>query len=193
MKKLMILALSFGMVCVFFAGAHTRLKGDFDNDGDVDGNDLADFSENYGKSGNSCSNYNNCDTGDYCAKATGDCDGEGTCTPRPSGCPDVWDPVCGCDGATYGNFCEAAAAGINVDHGGECAAADACHENVRCDSTHYCAKATGDCNGEGICTRRPDFCLDIYDPVCGCDGRTYGNACFAAAKGINVNHDGNCQ
>ena len=110
----------FGHDLCFFSRAHTGLKGDFDNDGDVDGNDLADFSENFGKSGNFCSNYNNCDSDAYCEKATGDCDGEGICTHRPSICPDLWAPVCGCDGVTYGNACEAAMAGVNVAHEGVC-------------------------------------------------------------------------
>jgi hypothetical protein len=36
-------------------------------------------------------------------------------------CPDIWAPVCGCDGNTYANGCVAAGARINVAYEGECA------------------------------------------------------------------------
>ncbi len=64
-----------------------------------------------------------CGEGEYC-RAQNDCfaaDGPGVCVAQPSGCGDIFQPVCGCDGQTYGNPCEAASAGVSVEHGGECA------------------------------------------------------------------------
>ncbi|MEE9296824.1 MAG: hypothetical protein V3W34_17915 [Phycisphaerae bacterium] len=63
-----------------------------------------------------------CDPGEFCKLGVGQCccDFQGICTPIPTGCFDVWDPVCGCDGVTYGNECEADAAGVSIDHLGEC-------------------------------------------------------------------------
>jgi hypothetical protein len=150
----------------------------------------------------------------YCAKELGDCDGHGTCEPRPDLCPDVWDPVCGCNGQTYGNECVAAAAGVNVKHGGICEPIQqVCDSNDDCaggDPTigagsgtgdivdpstplRYCAKAAGDCDGEGTCEDRPEICIDLWDPVCGCDGHTYSNSCYAAAAGVNVDYPGECE
>lgn len=35
-------------------------------------------------------------------------------------------------------------------------------------------------------------CLMVYDPVCGCDGNTYSNACFAYISGVTSWTEGAC-
>ena len=35
-------------------------------------------------------------------------------------------------------------------------------------------------------------CTFIYQPVCGCNGKTYGNACIAASVGISIVKQGEC-
>ncbi len=66
-----------------------------------------------------------CPPGAYCDyppdSMCGAGDANGACRVPPMGCVDVFAPVCGCDGRTHSNACEASAASTSVAHVGACA------------------------------------------------------------------------
>lgn len=138
------------------------------------------------------------DPDEFCKTRPGECcrDFFGVCTPFPPGCPDVWDPVCGCDGITYSNECDADAAGVSVDHFGACDVS--CSTDSECPQPdQFCKFPTGSCGPlgipNGVCRTKPAACPLIYDPVCGCDDQTYANECHADMAGISVAHEGTCE
>jgi hypothetical protein len=65
-----------------------------------------------------------------------------------------------------------------------------------CNLGQYCNwKAQDICgaaDAPGACTYKPEICNKIFSPVCACDGKTYGNACEAAAHGASVSSQGAC-
>jgi hypothetical protein len=116
-----------------------------------------------------------CREGQFCGGILGLCPSErfyGVCRPEPEACPDIFDPVCGCDGNTYSNRCYAHAAGVSADHAGEC-------ERT---TGPACGGFPGTpCPGQGDCVDDPE---DECDPEQG--GADCGGLCECNAIGLCV-------
>lgn len=76
-----------------------------------------------------------CAADQYCRFATstpacGQWGTEGTCEPRPTGCPPDCPGVCGCDGQFYCSACAAAEAGQDTLPGDSCAVGDGTYRAI---------------------------------------------------------------
>jgi hypothetical protein len=133
-----------------------------------------------------------CEADQYCDYPTDSCgagDEQGTCKPRPVGCPDVlvFMANCACDGMVYGSECDVYAAGSDRNALGGCPVPPgsfACGY-TQCDvANHYCQRQVSD-----IADEPDDYsCLTLPGcpsqfPTCAC---LAGEPCGAMCTGMGT-------
>ena len=90
----------------------------------------------------------------------------------------------------------APAVNAHLGHGdtlGECPSRTCGGESgASCGENQFCQRPAGECSetAPGLCVDTPNCCSGTAAPVCGCDGVTYQNECFAATAGVNGASEG---
>lgn len=137
------------------------------------GTDVASMGECGG--GGGCTMDSECGPGQLCANGTCEaeepCNGDADCGGAGTSCIDgACANVCG----GFAGFACPDATTFWCDYGND----------------NNCLDGTAD--ALGTCRIKPEACIEIYEPVCGCDGQTYSNACFADMAGVNTRSTGEC-
>ncbi|HOU54710.1 MAG TPA: hypothetical protein PLQ97_12340 [Myxococcota bacterium] len=128
-----------------------------------------------------------------------ECLGDGDCVNRYwlVNCQGHWDCIQGlcreaCGVPCGDQVCDSLAGESPLSCSNDCPLVVPCMGNEDCDPSAWCARDAGQCTDPGTCQPRPTICSRIYQPVCGCDGQDYQNACQASAAGVAVRTGGTC-
>jgi len=144
------------------------------------------------KSQTQCTNDTQCGSEEYCNFGGVECSGFGTCEGVPSICTLQYDPVCGCDGEVYNNNCDAASNGVSSTDVKNCS--NSCSQDIDCQGKNtFCEYELGSCKPPGKCVEIPELCPELYDPVCGCDGRTFSNLCYSSVASQSISVSTSCE
>jgi hypothetical protein len=68
-------------------------------------------------------------------------------------------------------------------------------EGLLCEEGQHCQFGDDRCDfldDMGTCRVVPDFCTMNWNPVWGCDSKTYSNRCYAATAKVSVRKTGAC-
>ena len=115
----------------------------------------------------------------------GDCIDPDQMTTEPCGASSI-DQVCGCNGKTYINQCQAEAAGILSYTTGPCNSDSDCVDISSIVSSGFVKRDVE--TGEITNNCSPS----LVEPVCGCNGVTYQNSCYAEVNGLTSYTPGSC-